>query len=425
LLAACGGTGRAVRVSNPSGTAAPHLKVQFRALPTMDQCQALKGARCYRAAQLRTAYGVDRLAGLTGKGRTIAVLDFSGSPTLRNDLEVYSRVMGLPKPQLQIMAQGTGKPPAFDPDDEQGDVFNAIETTLDLEAAHAMAPEAKLVLMTANLDELARTATPRTPTGVLNATGELLAAAMEEVTRRAAPDVISLSYGQPELLYGSDLRAVRALHTRLRAIVGSGTAILACSGDDGAAINYGGTGKPVRTVDWPASDPAVVGVGGSYLQLTQDGRRIAPDQVWNDSQGKAGRGAAGGGVSTIFARPSYQNTVKDRTGTARGVPDAALSASPRGGILLYTSFLPEPGWLILGGTSEATPLFAGIVALAAQRAGHRLGDIHDDLYKGTGIVDITQGVNGVDGYPARKGYDLASGLGTVDAAALVPALAGR
>ena len=115
-----------------------------------------------------------------------------------------------------------------------------------------------------------------------------------------------------------------------------------------------------------------------------------------------------------------------------------MSAAVNGGCWVYWSFAGTggAGWYIIGGTSEASPIFSGIVALADQVAGHRLGLINPALYAlgtaarhgvpGTGLVDITSGDNsfaGVTGYPATAGYDLASGWGTIDAAKFVPALA--
>ena len=156
--------------------------------------------------------------------------------------------------------------------------------------------------------------------------------------------------------------------------------------------------------------------------------------MWDDTYG-----ASGGGVSGVFARPSYQAGVTAVVGNWRGSPDISMSAAVAGGCWIYGSFEPGgAGWEILGGTSEATPIFAGIVALADQVAGHRLGSINPALYTlgglsqvssdafRTGIVDVTSGSNSygrVAGYAATSGYDLASGWGTIDAARFVPALA--
>ena len=144
----------------------------------------------------------------------------------------------------------------------------------------------------------------------------------------------------------------------------------------------------------------------------------------------------------MFTRPTYQNDVKSVVGLARGTPDISLSAAVNGGALVYMSFggLSGPGFYIIGGTSEASPEFAGIVAIADQCAGHDLGLLNPKLYAigsgGPGIPDITIGNNTVTfsqnghsdtvpGFNAVAGYDMASGLGTVDAAQLVAALTGK
>jgi subtilase family serine protease len=152
--------------------------------------------------------------------------------------------------------------------------------------------------------------------------------------------------------------------------------------------------------------------------------------------------ASGGGTSRIFPRPSYQDGVQAEVGTARGIPDIALSAGGEDdAVLVYSSYAGERSeYYIDGGTSAATPEFAGIVAIADQVAGHDLGQLNPLLYalaahNGPGLVDVTLGTNTaawrthgkqhkVIGWAAGPGYDLASGLGTVDAADLVQELAG-
>jgi subtilase family serine protease len=147
----------------------------------------------------------------------------------------------------------------------------------------------------------------------------------------------------------------------------------------------------------------------------------------------------------VFSRPPYQKGVAGVTGAQRGVPDISMSGACNGAVDMYQSFPGQPaGWYPTCGTSEATPLFAGVVALAnqwsVQHHGHLVGPINPALYrmsamgKAAGIVDVTSGnntvsfsqggtVHTVTGFAARPGYDLASGVGTVDAARFVPELA--
>jgi subtilase family serine protease len=213
--------------------------------------------------------------------------------------------------------------------------------------------------------------------------------------------------------------------------------VLASSGDDGVtdAEADGTTLYPYPVNSWPSSDPLVTSVGGTMLSLDNNGNHIAPDAVWND-----GFGAGGGGKSAVFSRPLFQLGVANVVGSHRGTPDISMSAAVNGAAWVYWSFTSDssggPGWELIGGTSEASPIFSGIVALADQVAHRRLGTINAGLYAlgavsrysslPTGIVDVTTGNNsfgGVSGFPALRGYDLASGLGTIDANKFVRALA--
>ncbi|WP_369142260.1 S8 family serine peptidase [Streptomyces sp. R44] len=207
---------------------------------------------------------------------------------------------------------------------------------------------------------------------------------------------------------------------------------MASSGDDGVHDNGDAPNaatSSVRTVDWPGSDPNVTAVGGTLVTLDDQGGRLRPDVVWNDNGA-----ASGGGVSGVFTRPAFQHGVAPVTGAGRGLPDISLTASEDMSTVIRFTDDVRAAWVGIGGTSLAAPLFAGFVALADQQAGGRLGNVNTRLYalartpeeaRKAGIVDITSGVNGQDGYRAAPGYDLASGLGTVDASALVPALAAR
>jgi subtilase family serine protease len=265
-------------------------------------------------------------------------------------------------------------------------------------------------------------------------------------------DVISQSFSATEQTFPSaaSLLALRVAYVDAAA---HHITVLAASGDSGAAdVKFNSrTYYTFPVTSWPDSDPLVTGVGGTQLQLDASGNHTAPDSVWNDTYnvatnkfifGNAGPNplAGGGGLSIIFPRPSYQNSVKSVVGNQRGVPDISMSAACNGGVDAYQSFAGQPvGWYPVCGTSEATPLFAGVVALADQEAGHPLGVINPALYSlsassAPGIVDVTTGNNTVSftqggslhtvtGFSAQPGYDLASGVGTVDANSFVPELA--
>jgi subtilase family serine protease len=255
-------------------------------------------------------------------------------------------------------------------------------------------------------------------------------------------DVISQSFSATEQTFTSPAQIFGLRSAYVNATAHAVT-VLAAAGDAGATgPTLGGTSfYPFAVTAWPATDPLVTSVGGTQLSLDAVGRRLRPDRVWNESSLRTGPAAGGGGRSAVFGRPSYQDGVRGIVGGRRGVPDLSLSAASAGAVLTYTSF-PQPGgpgWAPVGGTSEATPLLAAIVAIADQAVGRRLGLLGPSLYAlagrhAPGIVDVTAGDNAVRflrrgrvvtvrGYRARRGYDLASGLGTVDGARLVRELA--
>ena len=398
-------------------------------IPT-SQCVTQFGFKCYSPVQYRVAYDLNPLydgsalgRSITGAGRTIVIVDSFGSPTIANDLHVFDQKWGFPDPVLQVMK--FGNVPPFDPTDSTM-VGWAEETTLDVEYAHSIAPGAKIVLA-------------ETPVAEVEGTSGLpeMMNAEKSLIDRGIGDVISQSFGATENTFpgfsSGNFSSLLNLRYAFKDAQAHGVTVLASSGDDGAtdAESDATTLYPFRVNSWPSSDPLVTSVGGTLLNLDDQGNRLSPDVVWNDDIG-----AGGGGVSGVFSRPVYQTGVAKEVGSKRGTPDISMSASTSGAAWIYTSFGGvSVGWHLVGGTSEASPIFSGIVALADQAAGHRLGLINPALYiMGTlsaaggsdGIVDVTSGNNsfgGVTGFTAKRGYDLASGWGTINAAQFVPTLA--
>jgi subtilase family serine protease len=381
----------------------------------------------YTPAQLRAAYYVNPLlrSGINGKGISIAIVDSFGSPTIRSDLAVFDHEFRLKTPQLSII-HPAGAIPRFSSSNSTMDDW-ADETTLDVEWAHAMAPDAKIVLV-------------ETPTSENEGTSGFpqILNAEEYVIAHHLAGVISQSFGATEETFPKGaVRPLRGAYIEA-AQPAHDITVLAASGDAGASdlrtnesLYY-----TYPVTEWPASDPLVTAVGGLDLRLDALGRRTAPDQVWNDPGPPPSAG--GGGKSTIFGRPSYQNGVATVVGNHRGVPDVSMSASCSHPVDIYESF-DGSGWDLICGTSEATPLLAGVIALANQVAGRPLGPINSYLYKmaaeqDPGITDITHGNNSVlvsqngkqytvKGWNAVPGYDLASGVGTIVAKYFVPELA--
>jgi subtilase family serine protease len=316
----------------------------------------------------------------------------------------------------------------------------AGETTLDVEYAHVIAPGANLLLVE----------TPVSETEGVHGFPQIVKAE-EYVIRHHLGDVISQSFSATEQTF-PDRAAVQALRGVYQLAALNHVTVLAASGDSGAAdVKLDeSTYYPFPVTSWPDSDPLVTAVGGTQLHVTAAGKPGAPT-VWNDTYnraanvfvtGNAGPNplAGGGGRSVLFGRPGYQDGVKRAVGGHRGVPDISMSAACNGSVDTYGSFGGTPaGWSPTCGTSEATPLFAGIIALAAQVAGHPLGAVNPALYRlaaghARGIVDVTKGNTTVSftqggrrhtvgGFTATRGYDLASGVGTVDGRYFVRELA--
>lgn len=414
-----------------------HLGSAEQSPPTTAQCEARFQVACYEPAQLQRAYDLGPLfsKGIDGKGQTIIIVDSFGSSTISHDLRVFDSTFGLPNPPSLTVIQPAGHVP-------QGPHPGwAGETTLDVEYSHAMAPDANILLVETPVSEdEGRSGFPA------------IIKAEKYVINHHLGGVISQSFSATEQGFRT-AQSLLALRGAYIDAARNNVTVLTASGDSGAADvgHDGSTYYPFPVTSWPDSDPLVTGVGGTQLQLNAKGNHTAPDSVWNDTYsiptnefifGDAGPNplAGGGGKSIIFARPVYQNGVKSVVGQQRGVPDISMSAACNGAVDAYQSFPGQPtGWYPVCGTSEATPLFAGVVALADQVAGHPLGLINPALYAlsasgAPGIVDVTQGDNTVSftqdgklqtvtGFSALPGYDLASGVGTIDAAKFVPELA--
>jgi len=372
-------------------------------------------------AEYMAAYDTGPLLsrGITGKGQTIAIMIDSGSPTIRHDLAAYDKAWHLPAPPSFRIITPLGPVPPFRPTGDRTDA--ASETTLDVEAAHLMAPGAALLLV-------------EIPPPVSGGIPKMVRA-MVYVIRHHLASVMSLSIASAEA--GNLASSLRRYH---RALLAAGRAagpvtIVAATGDGGVAelTPDGHHVYPTPQVTWPASDPLVVAVGGTELELGEQspGDPIAPSISWPGSNG---------GRSTVFARPSWQRTVAGVARRWRAVPDISMAGSPASSLEMYATprsigFPKADKWSPNGGASLATPLFAGVVALAGQLAGRPLGLINPLLYRlaaqhDPGVVDVQGQGNTfhashvtIRGFPAGPGYDLVTGLGTIDAAKFVPGLA--
>jgi len=288
-------------------------------------------------------------------------------------------------------------------------------------------------------------------------------AAEQYVVDHHLANVISQSFGSAEDAFGSS-QSLEQLRHAFKSAAQSGVTVLASSGDGGSAndrkqpVGKGGKLIPYPTVGWPASDPLVTGVGGTYL--CTDPRNTTsrvvdsadPPAKCQQFPGVAEVGwtFSGGGFSHVFAKPDYQNALPAGStpiGGMRGVPDIGLQASSATGALVYLTLPPDgqsglicgsapcsTGWYDIGGTSLSCPQWAGLVAIADQINGGGLGPINPALYRlgadpgryATDFYDVTTGNNTADptvpGYPATTGWDPVTGLGTPNAARLLPDL---
>jgi subtilase family serine protease len=423
--------------ATPSGrlvSLARHIDRRWLAPPTTADCLASAGIPCYAPFQLQRAYDLKPLydRGLTGRGRTIVIVDAFGSPTAKQDLRRFDKDFGLPDPPSFRIIQPAGKVPAFDPNDADMAGW-AEETSLDVQWAHSIAPGANLLLVE----------TPVSETEGVQGFPEIVSAENFVIDHNLG-DVISQSFGATEETFPSAQSLLR-LRSAFKNAAAHQVTVLGSSGDAGATdfeLNLQDLFTH-RVNSWPSSDPLVTSIGGTQLHLDAAGNRTAPDNVWNDQALFNGAAASGGGLSEIFARPGFQTVVRSTVGVHRGTPDISMSAAVDGGVLVRIGFSGgdgiTPGYYIFGGTSESSPEFAGVVAIADQLAHRRLGLINPSLYRlgasgAPGIVDVTRGDNTVtftqegqtftvEGFAAVKGYDLSSGWGTVDAARFVPELA--
>lgn len=351
----------------------------------------------YTPSELRTAYNVTPLisAGYSGSGQTVALFELDGysSTNINTYLNYYS--LGSAKYSNVLVDGATNSP---------GD--GQVEVELDMEVVSALAPNASQLVYIG----------PNSDSGVTDTYNRIVSDNRAKVT--------SISWGLCEASSGNSTLA--ALHNIFSQGAAQGQAFFAASGDSGA---YDCSDNNLA-VDSPADDPYVVGVGGTNLQVGSGGT-YSSESVWSCSS-CSGRGpngtGGGGGVSTYFTRPSYQ-TGPGLTNPNRMVPDVSGDADPSSGYSIYSS----GSWTVIGGTSAAAPLWAGIATdlnqyLAAQ-SKPVLGNAHESLYALYNTTqtyaayhDITSGNNLY--YQATSGYDLASGIGTPNVWNMAQDLAG-
>ncbi len=346
---------------------------------------------------LKTAYHFP--PGLTGAGVTVGILEFSNGYSLQ-DLQGFWQTFNMAAPEVTFVSvDGTPNDGGIEPYD--------MEATLDIEWASAMAPRAQFVVYEAS----AQTSDRSFAVSVLNA----LEYAMYDTANH--PDVLSISYGVAEFHFAPAV--LRAWDSIIAQGAMVGVTTLVASGDQGAYGRRGPGGTRLH-VDGPASCPHALAVGGTHLILNPDGS-IAEETGWTDVDNN---GASGGGISQVFAPPSYQShlelPVKPEYHLGRGVPDVALNADPDTGYAI----LFQGSFTVVGGTSAAAPVWAAVLAVVIQarrdKGRSAIGYAHPTLYDmgGTPVFrDIVSGNNsygGLTGYFCTTGWDAVTGWGTPD-----------
>jgi kumamolisin len=317
--------------------------------------------------------------GLDASGQCIALIELGGGYSDTDNAQAFG-AMGLPVPEVvSVSVDGAGNAPG-DPSGAHGEV------ALDIQVAGGTAPGAKIAVYFA----------PNTSQGFVDA---VTSAIHDEEN---APSAISISWGAPES--GWSGQALTAMNAALKDAATLGVTVTAASGDAGATD---GEDDGKAHVDYPASNPYVLGCGGTRITASDT---ISSEVVWNSNGG-----GTGGGVSALFPLPAYQKTAKVPAPTAsdggRGVPDVAGNADPDSGYRIVID--GQSG--IIGGTSAVAPLWAGIVAACNAARGTSLGFFHETLYENsTGLNDISSGDNriGTIGFAAAPGWDACTGLGS-------------
>jgi subtilase family serine protease len=310
---------------------------------------ATSGPTGLSPAQIRAAYNLPSTGGMG----TIAIIDAYDDPTVQNDLSVFSNQFGLPTANFEkhMMASSIRTNGGW-----------ALEISLDVQWAHAIAPDAKILLVEAKSNSLTD-----------------LLAAVDYARSRSDVVAISMSWG------GGEFSSESAYDSYFTSTYGA--TFFASSGDNGAGVI------------WPSVSPNVVAVGGTRLTFSSGS---VSETAWSGS---------GGGISKYEAEPSYQATYGvSGTNGKRAVPDVSYDADPYSGVSVYdsTPYSGATGWWQVGGTSAGAPQWAAIQSLGLSVSNSNLYQDASASYASY-FRDITSGSNG---HSAAIGYDLVTGLGS-------------
>jgi kumamolisin len=364
--------------------AQPHFRVLGSAInAAIGGTEGFARAHANAAGTSYTPVQVGRLyqfpQGATATGQTIGIIELGGGYRTA-DLTAYFKGLGQKAPKVTAVSVDKGKNSPGNANGADGEVM------LDIEVSASVAPGAKIVVYFA----------PNTDQGFIDAIGN----AVHDTTNN--PSVISISWGGPESSWTA--QAMTALDAACQSAAALGITITVAAGDNGSSDGASG-----NNVDFPASSPHVLACGGT--KLIGSGSTITSEVVWNEQA--SGEGATGGGVSNVFALPTWQANAKvpapKGSKGGRGVPDVCGDADPVTGYHVRV----DGQSMVIGGTSAVAPLWAGLIALNNQQNGKSAGFIQPQIYAAkaaSSFNDIVSGNNGA--FSAGPGWDACTGLGS-------------
>jgi kumamolisin len=373
----------------------PQAQAHFRVLSKKAAAPGAVTPETYTPLQLAAVY--DFPGGFTGQGETIGIVELGGGYN-QTDLNNYFQELGVsPAPSVTaVSVDGATNSPTGSSDGPDGEV------ELDIEVSGSIAPGAAIKVFFA----------PNTDQGFIDA--------VTTAVNDSTVTLISISWGGPESTFTT--QAMTSFNQAFQDAGTMGKTVFVAAGDNGSSD---GVSDGQNHVDFPASAPYAVGCGGTTLEANLTTDTITSEVVWNETA--SNEGATGGGVSDIFPKPSYQDSVNvpapTTSGGGRGVPDVAGDADPVTGYQVII----DGSSTIVGGTSAVAPLYAGLFALInqalVQQGKSRVGFVNPSLYQNpSAFHDIVSGSNGA--FSAGPGWDPTTGLGSPDGGKILTALEG-
>jgi subtilase family serine protease len=429
LATACGPAHTGV-----AGSGRPAPQPSARPSRSTADCNSL--TTCYTPRQIQVAYGVKPLLdrGINGLGESVVLPELAesqlsppGVTDMRQDMAAFDSLFHLPAARMRVVTTLAG---ARSPWLAYG------EEVLDLEMVHALAPDATLVILLLP---------PTSLDGTTNAVSAAIASLRLGSTEGGVMSISAagqvggehcVSRAQAESVNGA-LQTAASRHVTIVAATGD-IGVVAEPCDVYGALTGTGTFTPVKGVTLLASDPLVLGAGGTSLAASHATGAWHGETAWGLPYGDPGSAfqASGGGFSRLFPRPAYQDGIPGSQAT-RGVPDVAADANGHTGMAIVLSANGMTMVRDSGGTSASAPIWAALIALADQYAGHHLGFVNPAIYqvaRGSryhqAFHDVTIGSNTVQfppatitGYRSAPGWDPVTGWGSPDAQVLIPLLA--